>query len=120
MAKEREALNLFSDASDISDEIDLEELTKKPSQPKQIGKAQLEEIAKQTGFVSRLPRKKRSRTKYTAQLNVKIREGVKPLFQELGGHLDIFDHETFERAMLALIEKEGTKEQLARFKELTK
>ena len=117
MAKEREALNLFSDTSDG---IDLEELTQKPPQPKHIGKAQLEEIAKKTGFISRLPRKKRSRTKYTAQLNIKVREGVKPLFQEIGEHLGIFDNETFERAMLALIEKEGTKEQLTRFKELTK
>ena len=117
MAKEREALNLFSDTSDG---IDLEELTQKPVQPKHIGKAQLEEIAKKTGFISRLPRKKRSRTKYTSQLNIKIREGVKPLFQEIGEHLEIFDNETFERAMLALIEKEGTKEHLTRFKELTK
>lgn len=117
MAKEREALNLFSD---VSDEIDLEELTQKPPKPKQIGKEQLEEIAKQTGFVSRLPRKKRSRTKYTAQLNIKVREGIKPLFQELGEHLETFDNETFERAILALIEKEGTKEQLTRFNGLTK
>ena len=113
MAKEREALNLLDDS------IDLEELTQKPAPPKQIGKAQLEEIAKHTGFVSRQPRKKRSRTKYTAQLNIKVREGVRPLFQELGAHLETFDNETFERAMLALIEKEGTKEQLTRFKELT-
>lgn len=114
MAKEREALNLLDDT------IDLEELTQKPTRPKQIGKAQLEKIAKQTGFISRQPRKKRSRTKYTAQLNIKVREGVKPLFQEIGEHLETFDNETFERAMLALIEKEGTKEHLTQFKELTK
>jgi len=113
MAKEREALNLSDDS------IDLEELTQKPAQPKHIGKAQLEEIAKQTGFVSRHPRKKRSRTKYTAQLNIKVREGVRPLFQELGSYLETFDNETFERAILALIEKAGTKEHLTRFKELT-
>lgn len=117
MAKEREALNLFGDTSEG---IDLEELTQKPLKSKQMGKAQLEEIAKQTGFISRLPRKKRSRTKYTSQLNIKVREGVKPLFQEIGEHLETFDNETFERAMLALIEKEGTKEQLTRFKDLTK
>jgi len=113
MAKEREAL-------DLDDTIDLEELAQKPSQPKHISKAEIKEIAAQTGFISRQPRKKRSRTKYTAQLNIKVREGVKPLFQEIGTHLETFDNETFERALLALIEKEGTKKYLARFKALTK
>ena len=113
MAKEREALNL-------DDTIDLEELTQKRPLPKHIGKAEIKEIATQTGFVSRQPRKKRSRTKYTAQLNIKVREGIKPLFQEIGAHLETFDNETFELALLALIEKEGTKEYLALFKELTK
>ena|SRR5665647_1107572 len=113
MAKEREALNL-------DDTIDLEELTQKRPLPKHIGKAEIKEIATQTGFISRQPRKKRSRTKYTAQLNIRVREGIKPLFQEIGAHLETFDNETFELALLALIEKEGTKEYLALFKELTK
>ncbi|MFA5924366.1 MAG: hypothetical protein WC856_24255 [Methylococcaceae bacterium] len=113
MAKEREALNL-------DDTIDLEELTQKRPLPKHIGKAEIKEIATQTGFISRQPRKKRSRTKYTAQLNIKVREGIKPLFQEIGAHLETFDNETFELALLALIEKEGTKEYLALFKELAK
>ena len=112
MAKEREALNL-------DDTIDLEELTQKRPLPK-LDKAEIKEIATQTGFISRQPRKKRSRTKYTAQLNIKVREGIKPLFQEIGAHLETFDNETFELALLALIEKEGTKEYLALFKELTK
>jgi hypothetical protein len=85
-----------------------------------LGKAEIKEIATQTGFISRQPRKKRSRTKYTAQLNIKVREGIKPLFQEIGAHLETFDNETFELALLALIEKEGTKEYLALFKEFTK
>lgn len=114
MAKEREALNLDDTI------IDLEELTQKLPQPKHIDKAQLKKIAEQTGFTSRQPRKKRSRTKYKAQLNIKVREGVKTLFQEMGTHLETFDNETFERAILALIEKEGTKEYLTKFKELTK
>jgi hypothetical protein len=111
MARERDSLGL-------DDTIDLEELTGTLPPPKQINKAKLEKIAEQTGFTSRQPRKKRSRTKYTAQINIKIREGVKPLFQEMSAHLEIFDSETFELAMLALIEKKGTKEQLKRFKEL--
>jgi hypothetical protein len=112
MAKEREALNL-------DNTIDLEELTQKRPLPK-LGKAEIKEIATQTGFISRQPRKKRSRTKYTAQLNIKVREGIKPLFQEIGAHLETFDNETFELALLALIEKEETKEYLALFKELKK
>jgi hypothetical protein len=111
MARERDSLGL-------DDTIDLEELTGALPPSIHIDKAKLEKIAEQTGFTSRQPRKKRSRTKYTAQINIKIREGVKPLFQEMSTHLEIFDSETFEMAMLALIEKKGTKEQLKRFKEL--
>lgn len=113
MAKEREALNL-------DDSIDLEELVQVKPEQRHIGKSQLEKIAEHTGFISRQPRKKRSRTKYTSQLNIKVRDGLKPLFQIIGTHLETFDNETFERAILALIEKEGTNEHLIRFKELTK
>jgi hypothetical protein len=111
MGKKRDSLG-------FDDTIDLEELTVKLTPPKQIDKAKLNKIAEQTGFINRQPRKKRSRTKYTAQINIKIREGIKQLFQEMGTHLETFDNETFELAMLALIEKSGTKEQLNRLKEL--
>ena len=102
----------------LDNTIDLDELTTAFSTTKQIDKAKLDKIAEETGFTSRLPRKKRSRTKYTAQINIKIKEGIKPLFQEIGEQLETFDNETFELAMLALIEKNGTKEQLKRLKEI--
>lgn len=113
MAKERETLNL-------DDTIDLEELTGITSKPQYLDKAQIDKIAEKTGFTSRQPRPRRSRTKYKAQLNIKVREGIRPLFQEISSYLETFDNETFELALLALIEKKGTKEHLQHFKDLMK
>ena len=37
---------------------------------------------------------------------------MRELFQDMSEYLTVYDHTTFERAILALIEKEGTVEQL--------
>lgn len=116
MSKERAHLNL-------NDDLDLSSFTPKPK-----GKAEkpdikaLESVAEQSGFISREAkrRRKRQRSPYQAQLNLKCREGVKALFQELGDRLNVHDHTTFEQALLALIEKQGYSDLEARFKELTK
>jgi len=122
MAKERESLMQDLHTTDDEEEpkVDIEDLVDPTPQAKHINKAQIDKIAQQTGFPSRQPRKKRSKTKYIAQLNIKVREGVRPLFQEISTYLETFDNETFELALLALIEKKGTKEHLQHFKELTK
>ena len=47
---------------------------------------------------------------------------MRELFQEMGARLDVYDHTTFERAVLALIEKEGTyrtKKDLRRHRQMT-
>ena len=69
----------------------------------------VKEAAEQSGFISRQPKRRRliKRSPYTIQYNLKTRLGMKELVQELGDRLDIYDQETFERAILALIEKEG-------------
>ena len=38
----------------------------------------------------------------------------------MGDHLAVYDHTVFERALLALIEKEGTPEQLKVYKDIIK
>ena len=48
---------------------------------------------------------------------MKYKEGVKALFQEMGDRLDVHDHTTFERALLALIEKEGYTDLATSFKD---
>jgi hypothetical protein len=45
---------------------------------------------------------------------------MKALFQEIGDRLNIHDHTTFERALLALIEKEGYSDLGSQYTELTK
>ena len=91
------------------DQISLEELTGATEQPKptpQQQKALIAEGAKH-GFVSREPKKRRRVSPYTAQFGGKCREGMKSLFQDIGEHLGCYDTETLDKAILALIEKEG-------------
>ncbi|MCB1715957.1 MAG: hypothetical protein KDK04_01765 [Candidatus Competibacteraceae bacterium] len=116
MSKERAHL-------DLDDNLDLSEFA--PKTQKDHGRPDpkaLETVAEQSGFVSRenKRRRKRQRSPYQAQLNLKCREAVKAMFQEIGDRLDIYDHTTFEQALLALIEKEGYSDLEVRFKELTK
>ena len=108
MSKERAHL-------DLDDNLDLSEFA--PKTQKDHGRPNpkaLETVAEQSGFVSRenKRRRKRQRSPY--------REAVKAMFQEIGDRLDIYDHTTFEQALLALIEKEGYSDLEVRFKELTK
>ncbi len=116
--KDRPSLNLGDDDLDLSDFH--------PTEPKKLGegeKNKVEQVAEQSGFVSRSGRQRRrrvSKSPYKDQIGLKCRVGMKELFQDLGNHLEIYDHTTFERALLLLIEKEGTKEQLKTFQEIVK
>jgi len=116
MSKERASLNL-DDELDLSGFAPKQERRRERPDPKT-----LETIAEQAGFISREAkrRRKRQRSPYQVQLNLKCREGIKTLFQELGDRLDVHDHTTFEQALLALVEKEGYSDLEAQFRELTK
>src|SRR5688572_10602927 len=103
------------------DNIDIEELagkgrgTHKPS----VDPARIQEVAEQSGFISRQPQKKRRQRKkspYTEQLCVRVRPGMKGLFQDMADLMDTRDHTAFERALLALIEKNGTAELMQQYK----
>ena len=117
MDKQRAHLN-FDD-----DEIPLENLTVSTtkSKPTTAQQKAIVEEAKKTGFVSREPKKmgRRRTSPYTAQFGGKCREGMKPLFQEIGVILDCQDTVTLELAILALIEKEGLDDLLVKYKALT-
>jgi hypothetical protein len=117
MPKERASLNLTDDDLDLSGFAPRGERKRERPDPKTI-----EIVAEQSGFISRegKRRRKRQRSPYQAQLNLKCREGIKTLFQELGDCLDVHDHTTFEQALLALIEKQGFSDLEARFRELTR
>lgn len=119
MGKERSGLGI-----DPEDMIDLEEVieTSKTHSPIPATEAEIMSASEKAGFPSRQPRTKRVRPKspYTIQNNLKTREGVKELFQEIGARLGIFDQETFERALIALVEKEGMGDLEKEFKELIK
>jgi hypothetical protein len=82
----------------------------------------LEKVASESGFVKRLPKKRKNRRKrspYTEQLGIKIRPLIKEIFQEIGEKLSIYDHTTFELAILALIEKENDQELIKKYKTAT-
>ncbi len=109
---------------DLDDDImDIEELAGQSQQAKHIDKVKLAQVAEQSGFTSREPsgrqRRRRKKSPFRDQQAIRVRPGMKDLFQDLGEYLNVMDHTTFERAILALAEKEGTKEHLQRFKELT-
>jgi len=82
----------------------------------------LEKVASESGFVKRLPKKRKNRRKrspYTEQLGIKIRPLIKEIFQEIGEKLSIYDHTTFELAIFALIEKENDQELIKKYKTAT-
>ena len=108
---------------DDEDDIDLASLTGSITQPKPTVAQQKAIIAeaRKTGFVSRQPKKmgRRRTSPYTAQFGGKCREGMKPLFQEIGEALDCQDTLTLELAILALLEKEGLYELIKKYNKLT-
>lgn len=115
--KERTSLNL-EDAKPI----DLEELAGAPQRPAPTAE-QTKAILKAgeaTGFVSRQPTKRRKVSPYTCQFGGKCREGMKPLFQDVGEKLGFYDTQTLEYAILALIRQEGLTDLLAKYERLTK
>jgi len=122
MGKERAPL----DVDGISDDsIDLSDFQPQPSnsaeKPDQV---LVEAIAEQSGFPSRDPTKKKRRRRkpspYTDQVGIKCRQGMRDIFQDLGERMDIRDHTTFEKALLALIEKENFSDLLSEYEALTK
>lgn len=117
MVKERAGLHLTED-------LDLTSFAPK-TQPRQGGdgeKRAIQQAAEQSGFISREPRTRRRKpsSPYKIQLNLKVRDGMKELFQDMGEQLHVYDHTIFERALLALIEKEGQGDLLQRYREIVK
>lgn len=115
MAKERAHL-------DLSDDLDVSEfLPLRKERTQEIETKTLEKVAEQSGFVSRKHKSQRRRklqSPYKTQLNVKCREEMKELFQDIGDELNFHDRTTFEQALLALIEKYELSEILKRYKEI--
>ena len=92
--------------------IDLEELAQAHTnnvKPSSDLKDVLEKEGEKYGFVSRQPNRRpaKKRSPYIVQNNMKMRIGMKELFQEVSLRLGTYDQETLELALLSLIEKEG-------------
>lgn len=116
MAKKRASLDLDSS-------VGIEEVIEGYQEKSTPDFATIKEVAEQSGFVSRQPQKNRRRRKkspFTDQLGIKVRPEMKALFQDIGERLSVYDHTTFECALLALLEKEGIKDLLKQYKEITK
>ena len=102
--------------------IDLEELTGTQQRPVITPEKQKEilKAGEKTGFVSRQPTRRRKVSPYTAQFGGRCREGMKGIFQEIGERMGLYDNQTLELAILALIEKEGYTDLKKKYEELVK
>jgi hypothetical protein len=106
----------------LDEEIDIGLVEKVSRNSELVNYKDLEKVASESGFVKRLPQKRKNRRKrspYTEQLGIKIRPLIKEIFQEIGEKLSIYDHTTFELAIFALIEKENDQELIKKYKTAT-
>lgn len=94
------------------DDLGLEEVINKSSKKSSFSdkeKKAIAEASEDAGFPSRQAkstgRRKRMKSPYTEQLGFKARPEVKAIFQELSDTMEIYDHTTFEMAVIALLEK---------------
>ena len=104
----------------IDDEIDLQSLINNKKNNDFIDYKEIEKTAEESGFVKRLPKnpkKRRKKSPYVEQIGIKIRPLMKNIFQEIGEKLSIYDHTTFELAILALLEKENAQELMKQYKD---
>jgi hypothetical protein len=119
MVNKRATLNFADD----NDTVDITELAGKSKAKKDsVDPVAVQAVAKQSGFPSREASpsrvRRRKRSPYSAQLGLKVRPAMKELFQEVSDHLGVYDHTTFEKALLALIKAEGTEQQLKSYKNI--
>ena len=102
MSKKRVPISL-----DDNDSVDIMTLAATKNTNK-TDKKVLDQISESSGFTSRSSRRViRKRSPYTIQHNFKLRPGMKEIFQEVGARFGVYDHTTFERALIALLEKEN-------------
>ena len=117
MGRERAGLNLNED-------LDLSGFAPKirPRPKSEEENHAIKQAAEQSGFTSREPKMRRRKpsSPYKIQLNLKVRDGIKELFQDVGERLHVHDKTAFERALLALIEKEQQSDLLQRYRDIVK
>lgn len=117
MGKERAHLSL-------EDDFDVSEFQPSEREGKgEIDKKIIKKVAEESGFPSRENKARRrikQQSPFKNQLNLKCRDNMKELFQDIGDYLDLRDHTTFERAILALLEKEGATDLLQKYRNITK
>ncbi|EGR0352670.1 hypothetical protein [Vibrio vulnificus] len=107
------------------DSIDIEELANVSSKPKPTAHDidVVMAVAQQSSFSSRGDNKKkvRKRSPYVIQKNIKMRIGMPELLLDVTEAIKTnSDQETLERALLALIEKEGLEELKSVYMSITK
>lgn len=118
--KQRANLN-FDDES----LVDIGSFAKKKTTPKKpdVDPEVIKKVAEESGFISRQPTKKRKarrRSPYTVQTNIKTRNGMKELIQEVGERMNAYDQEVIETAIQALLEKENMTDLMKQYDALTR
>ena len=125
MGNTRARLDLSDNEQDFDLGDDIAALAGKSAPSKDnIDPEKIKEVSTKSGFPSRSgkstapvkqPRRRRKKSPYTEQLGVRVRPAVKDVYYELSDQIGGLDQETFEKAVLALIEKQGTKELLDKY-----
>jgi hypothetical protein len=124
MANERANFDFGSDETE--NDIDLTSVIKasrKVDKKNAVNSKDLDQIAQESGFSSREPQKiqrHRRRSPYVIQTNLKTRIGMKELMQNISDNLGLFDQETFELGLEALMEKHDMSDLLRKFQQLRK
>jgi hypothetical protein len=124
MAKERADFDFGSD--DAEPNIDLSSVIKASrsiDKKHHVSQKDLEYSAQESGFSSRDPQKiqrSKRRSPYVIQTNLKTRIGMKELMHHLSDQLGIYDQETFELGLEALMEKHNMSDLLRKFQHLRK
>ena len=131
MGNQRASIIDLDDDENLEENLatSLTEVIKKPAAEKPVVNPDtVEAVAENLGFTHRQQpakkaparRNRRKKSPFTEQLGVKVRPGMREIFQDLGELIGEYDHTTFERALLALIKEEGAKDILNKLKKLTK
>ena len=117
MGNQRALLDFNNDTKTI----DITELAGKSGIKKNaVDSASVQQVAEESGFPSRegiTKTRRRWKSPFTMKLGMKCRPEIRDLFQNMSEYLDVYDHTTFEHALLALIKNEGTKEHLKLYEE---
>lgn len=117
MGRERTGLDLSEENEELDITLVVGQAHRAVDKP--VNTRIVTEEAIKAGFVSREPKMRRKKSPYTEQFGGRCRKGMKELFQDAGDVLGLYDTQTLELAVLALLEKEELTDLIMRYNVIT-